>query len=133
MLVLFQIFLMMALSSSLACSKLPGGKGQAGAALGSSRPSRVHMAKHPGLSEPLRQHTAAAMPGTAMEEDVAVPRGQPTPRARGSLSLGLGSQCPEQVALKAVLPCSSPAPHRSLRIPHAHGLSRGPQAASLWL
>lgn len=29
MLVLFQIFLMMALSSSLACSKLPGDKGQA--------------------------------------------------------------------------------------------------------
>lgn len=33
MLVLFQIFLMMALSSSLACSKLPGDKGQAGAAV----------------------------------------------------------------------------------------------------
>lgn len=46
MLVLFQIFLMMALSSSLACSKLPGDKGQAGAALHSRRPS------HPCLTEP---------------------------------------------------------------------------------
>lgn len=49
MLVLFQIFLMMALSSSLACSKLPGGKGRAEVALKSPSPSQRHLTKPPRL------------------------------------------------------------------------------------
>ena len=49
MLVLFQIFLMMALSSSLACSKLHGSKGQAGAALKSHGPSQLHLTKTPRI------------------------------------------------------------------------------------
>lgn len=59
MLVLFQIFLMMALSSSLACSKLPGDKGQA------ARP-QVTQAEPTALdkatSESLTQETLAGFP-----------------------------------------------------------------------
>lgn len=124
MLVLFQIFLMMALSSSLACSKLPGDKGQAGAALHSRRPS------HPCLTEPplnlsLEKRRLWQLPCWTLAMGGGRPRPwQPAGRVWHSLPQAVAPRVRGPV-WKGVISCAPLFPH-SCQTPHAGSVPRTP-------
>lgn len=123
MLVLFQIFLMMALSSSLACSKLPGDKGQAGAAV-----------LDEATSEPLTQEMSFAFVAAAVLDAgnggmLSLTPGRPTLGSRTQLSQALAPRA-RGLGLKALISCAPIFPPK-LSDPHTLGLPRGPQAAFL--
>lgn len=132
MLVLFQIFLMMALSSSLACSKLPGGKGQAGEAPQSSRPSQLHLHSRlilPSLTQqmsPGGPFVAAAVLGAGNGGGHPVPRDSPT---RGPWTHSPPASASSDFEGCHLLLFSFPA--KSLHIPMPCGLFQGPPGCLL--
>lgn len=106
MLVLFQIFLMMALSSSLACSKLPTSKRKVGVTPKASKPSQFHFIR-PVLSESLREpfmHTINTGQGVLLWQALSwalalgVGRGSSTlescPYSQQALAASAWSVCP---------------------------------------